>query len=74
MAHATGKAYFYLHAEIDDDGKLNLVDESGRVLAGVKEKRVYTSADDLSTADVKLVLGYSSNESPCYGLSRGKVK
>ena len=70
MSVGVAKKYINLHVEIDDDGVLNLVDEEGRILAGVKRKSIHTAHDDVSTADVEIVLK-SGNKT---ALSRGKVK
>lgn len=70
MAIVTGKVYINLHAEIDENGILNLVDEDGRILAGLKRKSIHVDHDDVSTADIEIVLK-SSNQT---ALARCKVK
>lgn len=70
MSAGVAKKYINLHAEIDEDGALNLVDEDGRILAGVKRKSIHTAHDDVSTADIEIVLK-SSNKT---ALAMSKVK
>lgn len=70
MSAEIAKKYINLHAEIDEDGVLNLVDEDGRILAGVKRKNIYTAHDDVSTADIEIVLSRRKQ----LALARGKVK
>lgn len=70
MAVGIVKKYINLHAEIDENGVLNLVDEEGRILAGVKRKSIHTAHDDVSTADIEIVL--KSNHQTA--LARGRVK
>lgn len=70
MAIATGKVYINLHAEIDENGTLILVDEDGRILAGVRSKSIHTTHEDLSYADVEVILRGGDN----MGFTRGKVK
>lgn len=64
------KKYINLHAEIDEDGTLNLVDDEGRILAGVKSKSIHTGQENLSYADVSIILKKNGN----LGFTKGKVK
>ena len=70
MSVGIAKKYINLHVEIDENGTLNLVDEEGRILSGVKRKSIHTAHDDVSTADIEIVLK-SNNQ---LALARGKVK
>lgn len=63
------KKYIRLHAEIDENGVLVLVDDEGRIL-GVRSQNIYTSYEDLSYAEVKITLKSECNR----GFVRGKVK
>lgn len=69
MAIVTGKVYINLHAEIDENGTLNLVDEDGRILGGVRAKSIHTAHEELSYANVEVILKEGDS-----GCARGKVK
>lgn len=64
------KKYINLHAEIDENGTLNLVDDDGRILSGVRSKSIHTAHEELSYAYVEVILRGSNN----MGFTRGKVK
>ena len=64
------KKYINLHAEVDEDGKLRLVDDDGRVLAGVRSKSIHTANDEASFAIVEVIL--KSQEHTAF--ARGMVK
>jgi NADH dehydrogenase FAD-containing subunit len=70
MTVGMAKKYINLHAEIDERGTLNLVDDEGRILAGVKKKSIHTAHDELSYASVEIILKSDGN----IGFTRGKVK
>lgn len=64
------KKYINLHAEIDENGTLNLVDDDGRILSGVRSKSVHTTHGELSYAHVEVILRGNGN----IGFARGRVK
>lgn len=64
------KKYINLHAEIDESGMLNLVDNDGRILAGVRSKSIHTAHEELSYAHVEIILKGGDD----MGLTRSKVK
>ncbi len=64
------KKYINLHAEIDENGMLNLVDDDGRILSGVRSKSIHTAHEELSYAYVEVILKDFDNTA----FNRGKVK
>jgi len=70
---AIGKVYFNIHADIDDDGRLVLKDDHGRILKGVRNLDIYTGVEDVSTANVDVFLS-KFGDGVQVGMVNGKVK
>jgi hypothetical protein len=64
------KKYINLHAEIDEFGVLNLVDDDGRILAGARSKSIHTAHEEVSYAHVEIILKDNNGR----GFTRSKVK
>lgn len=58
---AISKGNVHLHAGIGTDGKLQLITDDGRIVAGVMCLSVHTEYGDKSTADVSIILKNNDN-------------
>ena len=70
----TEKKYCYLHIDIDENGKLIIVDDRGHKVYGVRSATVNVIGDDKTTANMDFLPSIKNDSSPVAALCRHKVK